>query len=43
MKVLLLTDDPEECRDHIVHQLDKRQAIMEGVLPSDWKPPRTGS
>ena len=43
LDLMLVTDDPEECRDHIVRQLEKRQAIMEGVLPSDWKPPHPGA
>ena len=40
MDLILFTDDPEECRDHIVHRLEQRKAILEGKLPSDWKPPR---
>jgi hypothetical protein len=40
MDLILFTDDAEEARDHIVHRLEQRRAIIEGTLPSDWKPPR---
>jgi uncharacterized protein (TIGR00730 family) len=40
MDLILFTDDPEEARDHIVHRLEQRRAIIQGTLPSDWKPPR---
>lgn len=39
LDLFLLTDDPAECRNHIVSRLKKREAILKGTLPSDWKPP----
>jgi uncharacterized protein (TIGR00730 family) len=39
LDLILFTDDPAECRDHIVHRLEQRRAIMEGTLPNSWKPP----
>jgi len=40
MDLILFTDDPQECRDHIVRRLEQRSAIIKGTLPADWKPER---
>lgn len=40
LDLILFTDDPEECRDHIVRRLEQRRAIISGTLPADWQPPR---
>jgi predicted Rossmann-fold nucleotide-binding protein len=36
LDLILLTDDPKEACDHIVHRYRRRKAIMEGRLPKDW-------
>ncbi len=38
LDLLLLTDDPEEVRNHIVQGLRRRKEILQGLTPSDWGP-----
>ena len=40
LDILLVTDSPEEARDHIVHRFEYRKSIREGKLPPDWSEPR---
>jgi uncharacterized protein (TIGR00730 family) len=38
LDLVLLTDDPVEARDHIVHRYRRRRQILKGRMPSDWGP-----
>ncbi|MDP2955066.1 MAG: TIGR00730 family Rossman fold protein [Longimicrobiales bacterium] len=38
LDLVLLTDDPEEVRDHVVQRLRRRKEILQGRTPSDWGP-----
>jgi len=38
LDLLLLTDDPEEARDHIVGRHQKRKQLVRGRRSSDWGP-----
>ena len=40
LDLMLVTDSPEEARDHIVHRFELRKSMREGTLPPDWSEPK---
>ncbi len=40
LDLMLVTDSPEQARDHIVHRVQLRKSMREGTLPPDWSEPR---
>ena len=40
LDLMLVTDSPEQARDHIVHRFELRKSMRDGTLPPDWSEPR---
>ena len=40
LDLMLVTDSPEQARDHIVHRFELRKSMRDGTLAPDWSEPR---